>query len=438
MTMPRRTSFLSALLVLAMAAAALTPWAAAAGPALVTSAQESTSQAVGFTGLPDGCQSLQATFTLSQSGADCAFAPDGALAALPGVHTACRQEGDRVTVYVTLRTGTLTENGSLTLGTLSTANTPFTVTGYTVDKLLGSDSGELSTGSGGQQGGGSGGSSSSGTEDRWSIRVERPAGGTLTASPTQAASGRTVTLTAVPDEGYVLQEVTAVTAAGKALSLTDKKNGTYTFVMPAAHVTVSAVFAAEAAPEGEGEEALPFTDVASGDWYAQAVAYVYRQGLMSGTAQDRFSPDLTTSRAMIVTILHRLAGSPAVTGGSAFTDVAGSDWYAGGVAWASANGIVTGYGDGRFGPNDPITREQLAAILHRYAGFAGQSTAGRADLSGYTDAGQVSAYAADAMGWAVDRGLITGVSAHTLAPGGSATRAQAAAILMRFCQTARS
>ena len=172
--------------------------------------------------------------------------------------------------------------------------------------------------------------------------------------------------------------------------------------------------------------------MASGDWYAQAAAYVYRQGLMSGTAQDRFSPDLTTSRAMIVTILHRLAGSPAVT------DVTSGDWYAGGVAWASANGIVTGYGDGRFGPNDPITREQLAAILHRYTAFAGQSTAGRADLSGYTDAGQISSYAADAMGWAVDRGLITGVSAHTLVPGGSATRAQAATILMRFCQMAQS
>lgn len=439
MTMPRRTSLLSVLLVLAMAAAALTPWAAAAGPALVISAQESTSQAVGFTGLPDGCQSLQATFTLSQSGPSYDFALDGSLAALPGVHATHRQEGDRVTVYVTLRTGTLTENGSLTLGTLSTTGTPFTVTGCTVDKLLGADSGELSTGSGGQQsGGGSGGSSGSSAEDRWSIRVERPTGGTLTASRSQAASGRTVTLTALPDQGYVLKEVTAVTAAGKSLSLTDKKDGTYTFTMPAAHVTVSAVFVSEAAPEGEGEAALPFTDVASGDWYAQAVAYVYRQGLMSGTAQDRFSPDLTTSRAMIVTILHRLAGSPAVTGGAAFTDVASGDWYAGGVAWASANGIVTGYGDGRFGPNDPITREQLAAILHRYAGFAGQSTAGRADLSGYTDAGQVSAYAADAMGWAVDRGLITGVSAHTLVPGGSATRAQAATILMRFCQAAQN
>ena len=435
--MPRRTSFLSILLVLAMTAAALTPWAAAAsgGLALVTSSQEATSQTVGFTGVPEDCQSLQVTLTLSQSGPSYDFALDGTLAALPGVHAAFQQEGDRVTVYVTLRTGTLTDNGSLTLGTLSTTGTSFTVTGFSDSKLLGSDSGELdvgissdSDGSGGQTSG-----SADDDDDLWSIQVDRPTGGTLTASRSQAASGRTITLTAVPDEGYVLQEVTAVTSAGKSLSLTRQKDGTYAFTMPAARVTVSAAFVSE--DQGEAaEEPLPFSDVADSAWYTQAVAYVYRQGLMSGTAQDQFSPDLTTNRAMLVTILYRLAGSPAVDGGSAFTDVSGGDWYASGVAWASANGIVTGYGDGRFGPNDPITREQMAAILYRYAGFAGQSTAGQADLSGYTDAGQVSPYAAEPMGWAVDQGLITGVSAGTLAPGGSATRAQVATILMRFCR----
>ena len=435
--MPRRTSFLSILLVLAMTAAALTPWAAAAsgGLALVTSSQEATSQTVGFTGVPEDCQSLQVTLTLSQSGPSYDFALDGTLAALPGVHAAFQQEGDRVTVYVTLRTGTLTDNGSLTLGTLSTTGTSFTVTGFSDSKLLGSDSGELDVGisSGSDGSGGQTSGSADDDDDLWSIQVDRPTGGTLTASRSQAASGRTITLTAVPDEGYVLQEVTAVTSAGKSLSLTRQKDGTYAFTMPAARVTVSAAFVSE--DQGEAaEEPLPFSDVADSAWYAQAVAYVYRQGLMSGTAQDQFSPDLTTNRAMLVTILYRLAGSPAVDGGSVFTDVASGDWYANGVAWASVNGIVTGYGDGRFGPNDPITREQMAAILYRYAGFAGQSTTGQADLSGYTDAGQISPYAAEAMSWAVDRGLITGVSADTLAPGGSATRAQVATILMRFCQ----
>ncbi|MCC2258638.1 S-layer homology domain-containing protein [Intestinimonas aquisgranensis] len=451
--MPRRISFLSILLVLAMTAAALTPWAAAAsgGLALVTSSQEATSQTVGFTGVPEDCQSLQVTLTLSQSGPSYDFALDGSLAALPGVHAAFQQEGNRVTVYVTLRTGTLTDSGSLTLGTLSTPGTSFSVTGFSDSKLLGADSGELDAGtsdsgsssgngsssSGGQTSGNSG-SSADDDDDLWAIQVDRPTGGTLTASRSQSASGRTITLTAVPDEGCALQEVTAVTSAGKSLSLTKQKDGTYTFTMPSAKVTVSAAFTPQSQTEGEGEAPLPFTDVASDAWYAQAVAYVYRQGLMSGTAQDQFSPDLTTNRAMLVTILYRLTGSPAVDGGSAFNDVASGDWYASGVAWASANGIVTGYGDGRFGPNAPITREQMAAILYRYAGFAGQSTTGQADLSGYTDAGQVSPYAAEAMGWAVDQGLITGVSAGTLAPGGSATRAQVATILMRICELAQN
>ena len=144
----------------------------------------------------------QATFTLSQSGPSYDFALDSALAALPGVHTAFQQEGDRVTVYVTLRTGTLTDNGSLALGTLSTTGTAFTVTGLSGVKLLGSDSGELEGGAGDGTGGQtSGGSGSTADENQWAIQVDRPTGGTLTASRSQAASGRTITLTAVPDEG---------------------------------------------------------------------------------------------------------------------------------------------------------------------------------------------------------------------------------------------
>ena len=160
--------------------------------------------------------------------------------------------------------------------------------------------------------------------------------------------------------------------------------------------------------------------------------------LFTTITNANFDPDAIDARIRetlaVLEGLREALGDVSALPEAALWDGSG-DWYAGGVAWASANGIVTGYGDGRFGPNDPITREQMAAILYRYAGFAGQSTAGQADLSGYTDAGQVSPYAAEAMGWAADRGLITGVSADTLAPGGSATRAQVATILMRFCQT---
>lgn len=186
----------------------------------------------------------------------------------------------------------------------------------------------------------------------------------------------------------------------------------------------------DAAPEG-----LPFADVPAGSWYYDSVAYVYENGMMAGTGSSQFSPNMTTSRAMIVTILYRLEGSPAAAQPSAFTDVAAGQWYTDGVAWANANGIVTGYDNGKFGPNDTITREQMAAILYRYAAFKGYDVSGRADLSGFADAGRVAAYAADSVRWAVKSGLISGVTPTTLEPGGSATRAQAAAILTRFCKS---
>ena len=178
---------------------------------------------------------------------------------------------------------------------------------------------------------------------------------------------------------------------------------------------------------------LPFTDVQEDMWYYSAVQYVYAQGLMAGTTTSTFSPDMSTSRGMIVTILHRLSGSPA-GGSSNFTDVATDMYYADAVAWAAANGVVSGYGDGRFGPNDPITREQMALILQGYARLEGKDVSARTDLSVYTDAGAVSNYALEAMRWARAVGLINGTSDTTLTPRGTATRAQAAVILRGFCE----
>ena len=174
-----------------------------------------------------------------------------------------------------------------------------------------------------------------------------------------------------------------------------------------------------------------FADVPGGAWYCEAAYYVNDHGLMQGTDHFHFSPDMTTTRGMIVTILHRIEGEPQAAG-KAFSDVAAGRWYAVAVAWASANGIVNGYPDGRFGPNDPITREQMAAILFRYAAYRGADVSQRAELSRYRDAGSVSAWAKDAMAWANAAGLINGVTTSTLVPRGSATRAQAAAIFMRF------
>lgn len=178
---------------------------------------------------------------------------------------------------------------------------------------------------------------------------------------------------------------------------------------------------------------LPFGDVKSADWFYNDVKYVYEKGMMAGTAADVFAPNATTTRAMIVTILYRLEGSPAVTGTSAFVDVPAGQWYTDAVNWAAANQIVKGTSATTFAPNDSITREQMAAILYRYAQYKGYDVTKKADLSGYSDNGQVSAYAKDALAWANAAKLINGVTNTTLAPQGNATRAQVSAILHRFC-----
>lgn len=177
----------------------------------------------------------------------------------------------------------------------------------------------------------------------------------------------------------------------------------------------------------------PFTDVPNGVWYSDAVQYVYEHNMMVGTSDTAFSPDSPASRGMIVTILHRLEGLPSATG-TAFTDVPAGQWYTDAVAWASANNIVNGYGNGLFGPDDPITREQMAVILYRYAGYKKYDTAITGSAAAFSDGDQVGSFAVDAVNWAVGAGLLQGAGDNILSPAGGATRAQAATVLMRFCQ----
>lgn len=177
----------------------------------------------------------------------------------------------------------------------------------------------------------------------------------------------------------------------------------------------------------------PYYDVYRSAWYYDAVQYVTQKGLMNGTEAARFSPDETTSRAMIVTILWRQAGRPSVGSTTNFRDVDPSQWYGSAVRWAAANRIVTGYGDGTFGPDDTITREQMAAILYRYAQYKGYSVSATGNLGGYTDANRISSYAMAAFRWICGRGIMEGTTPTTLSPRGSATRAEVATILMRFC-----
>ncbi len=174
-----------------------------------------------------------------------------------------------------------------------------------------------------------------------------------------------------------------------------------------------------------------FIDVKAGDWFYSDVCYVYENGLMGGTGDRVFSPDQTLTRGMLATILYRMQGEPSTAYAGLFTDVSDGAWYASAVEWAAGKGIVNGFGDGRFGPNDPITREQLAAILFRYAKANGMDVSAATELSGFTDGNEVSAYALDAMRWAVAEGLISG-SGSKLLPGADANRAQIAAIIHRF------
>ena len=179
---------------------------------------------------------------------------------------------------------------------------------------------------------------------------------------------------------------------------------------------------------------LPFTDVKATNWSYEDIAYVYEKGLMQGTSATTFSPQLSTSRAMIVTILWRLEGSPVVNYAMSFDDVAPDQWYTEAIRWAQANGIVNGYSAEKFGMNDPITREQMATILYRYAGFKGYDVSAKADLAKFADSDKVGSWAVDAIAWANAEGLVNGTSATTLSPKGSATREQVAAILHRFCE----
>lgn len=426
------------LMTLCLTVGAMTPLAhAAGGLRLVTSSQEAASQEVGFSGVSSNCQSFQATFNLSNSTAIYDFMANDVLDALPGIYTTYKQEGSAVTVYVTTKSGVLTGDGSLTLGTISANDgTNFTVEKASGVKVVGSDNSETiytQVDQGGSSGGSSSGGSSSGgsssggsTTTTRTITIQSSFGGKVTASASQAAQGKVITLTALPNSGYVLKSLTVTTASGTSVPVANQSSGKYTFTMPAAAVTVKAVFAAQ-----ETDHDFPFADVAKGSWYYEGVRYAYENGLMSGTGEGTFSPDLPTGRGMLVTILYRLAGSPAA-GSASFTDVAKGQWYADGVAWASANGVVSGYPDGSFRPNDTITREQMAAILYQYARIQGKLDDSRADLSIFSDLDSLSAYAKEPMSWAVAQGLFSGVSADTLAPGGSTTRAQAAVILTAF------
>lgn len=257
--------------------------------------------------------------------------------------------------------------------------------------------------------------------------------GTVTLSTTRAKANTKVEVTTTPAAGYLTRNLTATarTADNKntTVAVTKTADNKYTFTVPtgATSITVTPTFAINTG--------MPFTDVEASDPYFEAVKYVYEHNpqLMNGMTATSFGGYGTITRGQVVTILYRLSGSPSVSSYSGFTDVNTSKYYAAPITWARNNGIVDGYGT-TFGPEDPITREQLAKILHDYSVFRGLNVSKTTSLNGYTDAGYVHSWALEGMQWSVANGIVGGTTTTTLSPGNSAQRYHAATMLMRYCK----
>ena len=252
------------------------------------------------------------------------------------------------------------------------------------------------------------------------------ANGLLTVAADETATSLTVTATASGDSGIYGTATVTVTQP----STPDEPDVPVWPVFPGGSTGPDE-------PEKPEDEGLPFIDVHEGDWFYENVGYVYENGLMNGVSETLFEPNGTVTRGMIVTILHRLEGEPESDYDMPFTDVAEQQWYAGAVRWAAGEGIVTGVSATEFAPDDPITREQFAAILWRYAQSKGYDVSASADLTGFLDYGQISEYALPALQWAVGAGVMSGRGDGILAPQGTATRAEAAAMLMRFVENVK-
>lgn len=257
------------------------------------------------------------------------------------------------------------------------------------------------------------------------VKISHSGDGVAKVDKSYASAGAKVTITVTPGRNATVQRITVTDEDGERLKLTENRDGTYSFTMPSGTANVYVRFS------GSG---LPFADVPSGSWYYDDVAYVYDTGLMTGLTATTFGPNLSTTRGMIVTILWRMENEPAAKHGCPFADVRRGSYYEQAIAWASENGIVTGFDASTFAPDQAITREQLAAILFRFAAYRGMDAVTlRENLSSFQDQAAISAYAVSALNWAVGEGLMQGTG-DKLEPTGNATRAQVAAMLRRFMQ----
>ena len=292
-------------------------------------------------------------------------------------------------------------------------------------------------------------SSSSHSYDGY-ITVINPKNGTVSVSDDWADEDQKITLTITPDKGYVVDKIEIVDLEGDKITAkkVEDKDNKYTFRMANCDVTVTVTFKEEGKTEDKEEttteeteteettkpETITFSDVKESDWFYKGVSYVAENGMMNGMGDDLFAPNAPLTREMLAVVLYNMEKQPESTGVNPFADVKADMWYTDAIVWANANSIVAGYDDSTFGLGDSITREQLAAILYRYAQLKGYDVTEKADLTGYTDSASISSYAVEAIQWANANGIVNGMTETTLAPQGTATRAQVATMLMNFCE----
>lgn len=292
-------------------------------------------------------------------------------------------------------------------------------------------------------------SSSSHSYDGY-ITIINPKNGTVSVSDDWADEDQKITLTITPNKGYVVDKIEIVDLEGDKITAkkVEDKDDKYTFRMANCDVTVTVTFKEEGKTEDKEEttteeteteettkpETITFSDVKESDWFYKGVSYAVENGMMNGVGDDQFAPNAPLTREMLAVVLYNMEKQPESTGVNPFADVKADMWYTDAIVWANANGIVAGYDDSTFGLGDSITREQLATILYRYAQLKGYDVTEKADLTGYADSTAINGYAVEAMRWANANGIVNGMTETTLAPQGTATRAQVATMLMNFCE----
>ncbi len=360
-----------------------------------------------------------------------------------------KREGDTVTIADKNGTGTdavVKPDGTVTIpgggkvtvttpdGKTQTVNVP---AGGSVDPSSPITPPAPPIGGGGNGGGGGGGGGGGSYEPTYRPTIEKTSHGSVTVQPSAPEQGDQVTITVKPDKGYEVEKITVTDQNNKPVNVKDNGNGTFTFTQPRGKVSIRATFqtvqpSSDWASCSKDGNCLvhAYTDTSATAWYHDGVHYCLQNGLMGGYGNGTFGPNDNLSRAQLAQILYNHAGRPDLTSASPFTDVAGDAWCASAITWAAEQGIVGGYGNGLFGPNDNITREQLAVMLWRYAG----SPAATDKELHFTDADEAGNFALDALRWAVESGIISGYGDGRLGPKGQATRAQVATMLQRYLE----